>query len=103
MDILDVCSALSNETRIYLVSILLDEGPMTSKAAHEKFVEEFKDRRRQSIHAALEKLVEAEVVKKSYSKEDGGIVYHVQEPRLLLDLESLEVEHLPLDENTNNK
>jgi Fe2+ or Zn2+ uptake regulation protein len=92
MDILGVCSALSNETRLQLVTILLDNGPITSKAAHEVFTGKYEDRRRQSIHSALETLVEAEIVKKSYSKEDGGIVYHVPEAHLLVDLESLEVE-----------
>jgi Fe2+ or Zn2+ uptake regulation protein len=92
MDVLGVCSALSNQTRLQLVTILLDEGPMTSKAAHELFVEQYEDRRRQSIHSALETLVDSEVVGKSYSKEDGGIVYHVPEPTLLIELESLDVE-----------
>lgn len=91
MNILDACSALSNETRLQLVIILLDEGPITSKDAHEIFVEEYGDKRRQSIHSALETLVEAEIVDKSYSKDDGGIVYHVPEPQLLLDLESVEI------------
>lgn len=94
MDVLDVCSALSNETRLQLISILLDKGPMTSKAAHEIFVERYENRRRQSIHSALETLVEAEVVDKSYSNENGGIVYHVPSSRLLVDLESLEVEEI---------
>jgi DNA-binding transcriptional ArsR family regulator len=91
MDVLDVCAALSNETRLRLVSILLNEGPMTSKVAHETFVGQYEQRRRQSIHSALETLVEAEIVEKSYSKPDGGIVYDVPDSRLVVDLESLEV------------
>jgi len=93
MNVLDVCSALSNETRLNLISILLNESPMTGKSAHELFVEQYEDRRRQSIHSALEKLVEAEIVEKSYSKEDGGIVYHIPETRLLIDLETLEAKY----------
>jgi Fe2+ or Zn2+ uptake regulation protein len=91
MDTIAVCSALSNETRLHLISILLDEGQITSKAAHEVFLEKYGERRRQSIHSALEALVESEVVNKSYSKEDGGIVYEVPESRLLVDLESLQI------------
>ncbi|WP_424015576.1 hypothetical protein ACOZ35_06265 [Halorubrum xinjiangense] len=92
MNLLDFCAALSNETRLWLVSILLEDGPITSKAAHEIFVKEYEERRRQSIHSALETLVEAEVVSKSYSEENGGIVYQVRESQFIIDLASLEVE-----------
>jgi Fe2+ or Zn2+ uptake regulation protein len=91
MDVLDVCAALSNETRLQLITILIENGPMTSIDAHNKFVERFEDRRRQSIHSALETLVEAEVVEKSYSKEDGGIVYEVRNKNLSISLETMKV------------
>jgi len=89
MNVLDVCAALSNETRLQLITILIEEGPMTSIDAHKEFVERFEDRRRQSIHSALETLVESELVEKSYSKEDGGIVYEVRRTNISIDLEAM--------------
>jgi len=92
MGTVEVCSALSNATRLNLVSIVLNEGPLTSKRAHELFIGQYEHRRRQSIHAALETLVEAEILEKSYSREHGGIVYTVRSPQLTIDLESMTVE-----------
>lgn len=92
MNVSDVSAALSNKTRLNLISILLDEGAMTGKEAHEKFVERYEDRRRQSIHSALETLVEAELLEKSYDTDVGGIVYEVRNPKLLVDLEAMDVE-----------
>jgi Fe2+ or Zn2+ uptake regulation protein len=91
MDVLDTCTALSNDTRLNLISILLDEGPMTSIDTHEIFVERYQERRRQSIHSALETLVESGLLEKSYSKEDGGIVYEVRNRRLTVDLTEMSV------------
>ena len=69
MEISEVCSALSNATRLNLVSIVSDRGPLTSKRAHELFTNPYEQRRRQSIHAALKTLVEAEILEKSYNRE----------------------------------
>ncbi len=91
MDVLDVCSALSNSTRLNLISILLENGPMTSIDAHEEFVDRYEDRRRQSIHSALETLVDAGLVEKFYSKEDGGIVYEVEKKEWQVDLGEMTV------------
>lgn len=92
MNLSDVSAALSNDTRLNLISILIDEGAMTGKEAHEKFIERHEERRRQSIHSALETLVEAELLEKSYDTDVGGIVYELRNPKLLIDLESMNIE-----------
>ena len=91
MEISEVCFALSNTTRLKLISIISNEGPLTSKRAHESFVAQYEQRRRQSIHAALETLVEAEILNKIYSREDGGIVYTVKTSRVTIDFDSMTI------------
>lgn len=92
MDVSEVGAALSNETRLNLITLLLEEGSMTGKRAHELFVERYEKHRRQSIHSALGTLVEAELLEKSYDTEVGGIVYDVRNPLLLIDLEEMDVQ-----------
>ncbi|PSQ29599.1 hypothetical protein BRD16_09400 [Halobacteriales archaeon SW_6_65_46] len=92
MDVSEIGSALSNDTRLNLITILLEEGPKTGKEAHELFVQRHEERRRQSIHSALETLVDADLLSKSYDTNVGGIVYEVRNPRLLIDLEEMDVE-----------
>ena len=92
MEISEVCSALSNATRLNLVSIVSNRGSLTSKRAHELFTSQYEQRRRQSIHAALKTLVEAEILEKSYNREDGGIVYTPEISQLIIDLDSMTIE-----------
>lgn len=94
MDVLDTCSALSNSTRLNLVSIIIDEGALTGKQAYEIYVEEHEDMRRQSIHSALNQLADAGILNKEYREENGGIVYVLPDERIEIDLESMEANFL---------
>jgi Fe2+ or Zn2+ uptake regulation protein len=94
MDVLDACSALSNSTRLNLVSIIIDEGALTGKQAYEIYVEEHEEMRRQSIHSALNQLADAGILNKEYREENGGIVYVLPDERIEIDLESMEANFL---------
>lgn len=92
MDIMEVTSALSDQTRLRLIDIVREEGPLSSKRAHEEFVAKYEDRRRESIYKALENLVDAGLLKKSYEREGEGLVYELQYGRLIVDLHELEIQ-----------
>jgi len=94
MDVLDVCSALSNSTRLNLISILIEEGALTSKQAYEIYVDEYHRLRRQSIHSALNQLVDAGVVQKEYREDKGGIVYILPDKHIKIELEKMEANFL---------
>ena len=94
MDVLDVCSALSNSTRLNLVSIIIDEGALTGKQAYEIYVEEHEELRRQSIHSALNQLADANILNKEYREENGGIVYVLPDERIEINLRRMEADFL---------
>jgi len=91
MDVLEVCSALSNETRLNLISIIIENGAMTSKQAHDIYEEEYSELRRQTIHAALNQLSDADILEKYYNQDEGGIVYNIQNTKILIELEKMDV------------
>lgn len=86
MEIQQVGSALSNQTRLRLISIIVKEDSVTSKQAHELYTLEFEELRRESIYKSLEVLVSAEILEKVYSEEDGGIVYQLKHEEILINL-----------------
>ena len=91
MNIEDVCSALSNQTRRQLLSMVITQGPMSSKRAHELYQQEFETYRRESIYKSLEKLVSADLLEKEY-EENEGILYVARVTELQLDLENMVIE-----------
>lgn len=78
MDIDEFGAAISDKTRLRLIEIIHDEGPLTSKQAHSEFVTKYDDRRRESIYKALEKLVEVGILSKEYKGTEDGLVYELQ-------------------------
>lgn len=92
MDIAEVAAALSDRTRLRLLEIIHDKGPISSKRAHEEFVRRFDDRRRESIYKALEKLVDAGILVKTYDREGEGLVYEIAYKRVIIDLHTLEIQ-----------
>lgn len=92
MDIIEVCGALSNDTRLRLIEILNEEGAMSSKQAHEEFARRYNSHRRESIYKALETLVNVGLLTKYYDQEKGKIMYDTGIQRLVINLDSLEVE-----------
>lgn len=89
MELREVCYALSDETRLRLLEVVHDEGPLTSKKAHELFVDRFDDRRRESIYKAMESLVDAELLEKFYDRDGKGLVYQLAHERLLIKLDEM--------------
>jgi Fe2+ or Zn2+ uptake regulation protein len=89
MDLSDVCTALSNETRRKLVEVINSEGPLTNREAHEIFEREYRSLRRESIYKALEKLVSSDILVKEYIN-DRGVVYKLDTDKVLLDLREME-------------
>lgn len=64
---------------------------MSSKQAHELYLQEFETYRRESIYKSLEKLVSADLLEKKY-EENKGIIYVARVTKLQLDLEDMAVE-----------
>lgn len=91
MEIREVCSALSDETRLRLVEVVRDEGPLTSKKAHEVFTDRFTERRRESIYKAMEALVDAELLEKYYDRDGEGLVYQLAHEQLLINLDEMAI------------
>lgn len=92
MEIYEVASALSDRTRLRLIDIVDEEGPVSSKRAHEEFVSRYDDRRRESIYKALEKLVDAGVLTKTYEREGEGLVYELSYERVVIDLHEMDIQ-----------
>lgn len=88
VNIEDVCSALSNQTRRRLLSMVITQGPMSSKRAHELYQQEFEAYRRASIYKSLEKLVSADLLEKNY-EENEGILYAARVMELQLDIKNM--------------
>lgn len=91
MDIAEVSSALSDVTRLRLIEILSNRGAMSSKQAHEEFTDRYNSHRRESIYKALETLVDAEILVKTYSQDTHELMYDVATEKLLIDLKNLEI------------
>jgi DNA-binding transcriptional ArsR family regulator len=91
MDIVEVGSALSNTTRVRLLSIISEHGPLSSKQAHERYVEKFDSKRRESVYKALEKLVDAGILTKFYDREGEGIVYDIEADKLIINFQEMQI------------
>lgn len=91
-DIYEVTSALSDKTRLRLINIVREEGPLSSKRAHNEFISRYEDRRRESIYKALETLVDANILTKTYEREGEGLVYELPNTRLIIDLSEMKVQ-----------
>jgi len=91
MNIAEFGAAISDETRLRLIEILYEDGPLTSKEAHAEFVERYEDRRRESIYKALEKLVETGLLSKKYQGTEDGLVYTLPHNIVKINLPNREI------------
>jgi len=78
MNIDEFGAAISDKTRLRLIKIIHEEGPLKSKQAHSEFIDRYDDRRRESIYKALERLVEVDILSKEYRGTEDGLVYELQ-------------------------
>jgi len=91
MDVAEFGAAISDETRLRLIEIIHEEGPLTSKEAHAEFVERYEDRRRESIYKALEKLVDTGLLSKEYKGTEDGLVYTLPHNIVKINLPTREI------------
>mgnify|MGYP002338710816 CR=1 FL=1 len=69
-------AAISDKTRLRLIEMIHEEGPLTSKQAHSEFIARYDDRRRESIYKALEKLVAVDILTKTYRGTASSMNYN---------------------------
>jgi len=87
-------SALSNPTRVRLLS-LLSEQDYSASTAHEEYNERFEDdKHRESIYRELENLVEYGLLTKNYQTEEKELRYSLRYERLEIDLTTSDVDVL---------
>lgn len=91
MDLLEVSQALSNPTRINLIQIIRD-NPLSASITHQKYIENYEDKKRESIYRELENLVDASLVIKEYNSEEKKIEYRLAHKYLSVDLTETTVE-----------
>lgn len=92
MDVNEFGAAISDRTRLRLIEIIHEKGPMTSKQTHSEFVTRYDDRRRESIYKALEKLVEVDILSKEYKGTEDGLVYELQHNIVEINLALREIQ-----------
>jgi len=91
MELRQVAKALSNPTRINLLKII-SENPRTAAETHRVYLEEYEDKRRESIYRELELLVDANLIAKQYDGDDKGIKYHTLYENLIINIPAGRVE-----------
>ena len=86
MDIIKACKALSSDTRLNILRILVNKR-LSAAGVYREYSKSFRDQKhRESIYRALEKLVDAEVLEKEYNKDAKEIVYVLRCKQLIIDL-----------------
>jgi len=86
MDITKVCKALSSKTRLKILKILVDKK-LSASNIYKEYNRIYREkRRRESIYRALEKLVEAEILRKTYNDKEKEIVYELKHKELTINL-----------------
>ena len=92
MEITKIGKALSNETRIKILS-LISRDDRSSIETYREYRNEFADdKHRETIYRQLEHLVEVNLVEKYYDDEDQQLKYSLCCRKLLVDLNIGEVE-----------
>lgn len=95
MNLQAVSQALSNPTRINLIK-MIGERPLSAANAHKEYIEEYDEKKRESIYRELENLVDASLLKKEYNNREKEIQYKLAQEYLRLDLVEVTIE--PIDD-----
>lgn len=90
MNIQEVSQALSNPTRINLIR-MVGERPLSASDAHKKYIEDYEDKKRESIYRELENLVDASLLTKSYNSDEKELQYRLTYEQLEVNLVETEV------------
>lgn len=91
MKITKICKALSSETRLKILKILIDKK-LSSANVHREYNKRFHEKRhRESIYRALEKLVSAEILMKEYDTTRKEIVYSLKHKEITINLKNQKV------------
>jgi len=86
MNLAKTLKALGSETRLKILK-LLGCRRLSSANIYKEYAKGFRDgMHRESIYRALEKLVDAEILKKEYDETEKEIVYGLRHRRLIIDL-----------------
>ena len=91
MDLQQVSQALSNPTRLKLIR-LIRANPCSASEAHKRYIEQYEDKKRESIYRELENLVEASLLIKDYNTQKKEIQYSLSHTMLHINLETLSIE-----------
>ncbi len=87
--ILEKIKALGSETSFNIIKIL-DENEMTAKEVFDIYNSKFQPtKRRETIYIALEKLVDAEILKKTYNNKDKRVKYSLNNDDLNINFKDL--------------
>jgi len=85
MDLTKVCKALSSDTRLKILKILVDKN-LSAANVFKEYRKRDDKRHRESIYRALEKLVDAEILRKEYDEKGKEIVYVLEHKEFTIDL-----------------
>lgn len=91
MDLKIGCKALSSDTRLKIIKIIIEKGPLSSKEVHSEFIKRHENKRRESIYKGLEILREANILEKQYDDSETKIVYKIMNEKLKIDLVEMEL------------
>ena len=87
MNIQKLAAALSSNTRI-LIAKLLTKKPLSSIEVYRELKKE-KNILRESVYRALEKLVEAGLLKKIYDQTEKKVKYKLVKKKIIIDFEEI--------------
>jgi len=95
MQLNELAKALSSETRLKIIKIL-SERELSALEVYEAYERAYKEgKHRESIYRELEKLVEANILKKVYNEKEKKIVYKLAIQKIIVDLPTQRVEIIP--------
>ena len=87
-----ICDVLSSETRLKIIKLFTNKKH-SAVEAYRKYNETYPDnKQRETIYRELEKLVEADILKKSYNQNKKSLEYKLNLSAISINMRGLKIE-----------